>query len=92
MAAPLRRYSYRVSSDASRERLLMSPKTPRRPPAPPSKEERLAKALRENLARRKALARAKRARENEGATLSAAPSPRTPGRANIPDHEDEASS
>ncbi len=29
---------------------------------PPSREDRLAKALRENLARRKALARAKRAR------------------------------
>jgi len=35
----------------------MSPKDP-----PPSKEDRLAKALRDNLARRKALVRAKRAR------------------------------
>ena len=37
-------------------------------PRPPTKEERLAKALRENLARRKALVRAKRARgrEDEG--------------------------
>jgi hypothetical protein len=33
-------------------------------PPPPSREDRLAKALRENLARRKALVRAKRARAN----------------------------
>ncbi|WP_333795072.1 hypothetical protein [Hyphomicrobium sp.] len=31
-------------------------------PRPPTKEDRLAKALRENLARRKALVRAKKAR------------------------------
>ncbi len=31
-------------------------------PSPPSKEERLAKALRDNLSRRKALTRAKRQR------------------------------
>jgi hypothetical protein len=38
----------------------MSSKTPS-----PTKEERLAKALRENLARRKALVRAKRARASD---------------------------
>jgi hypothetical protein len=31
-----------------------------RPPQPPSKDDRLAKALRENLARRKALVRARK--------------------------------
>ena len=31
-----------------------------RPPQPPTKEDRLAKALRENLARRKALVRARK--------------------------------
>lgn len=40
----------------------MSPDDPRKPSSPPSKEERLAKALRENLTRRKALARAKKGR------------------------------
>jgi hypothetical protein len=34
----------------------------RPPPKSPSREERLAKALRDNLARRKALVRAKRSR------------------------------
>jgi len=43
----------------------MSNDTPRRPPATPSREERLAKALRENLTRRKALARAKRTRASD---------------------------
>ncbi len=43
----------------------MSSKTP-----PSTKEERLAKALRENLARRKALVRAKRARASETEALS----------------------
>ena len=43
----------------------MSSKTPA-----PTKEERLAKALRENLARRKALVRAKRARASESEALS----------------------
>lgn len=44
-------------------------------PPQPSKEERLARALRDNLARRKALVRAKRQRAGaeEGATLLAAP-------------------
>lgn len=41
---------------------LMSPKDPRNPTSKPSREERQAKALRENLARRKALVRAKRDR------------------------------
>lgn len=50
---------------------------PSKPPSPPSKEERLAKALRDNLARRKALARSKKARSDEtgpegGAPLDAA--------------------
>jgi hypothetical protein len=40
----------------------MSPDDPRKPSVQPSKEERLAKALRENLTRRKALARAKKGR------------------------------
>ena len=41
---------------------------------PPTKEERLAKALRDNLARRKALVRAKRARTgSEDAAPPAAP-------------------
>lgn len=40
---------------------MSSPKNPSGPGSPPNKEERLAKALRENLARRKALMRAKRA-------------------------------
>lgn len=50
--------------------------SPNKPPASspaPTKEERLAKALRENLARRKALARAKRAREGGGPADAAAP-------------------
>jgi hypothetical protein len=47
----------------------MSPKQPDRPDA---REERLAKALRDNLARRKALTRARRAK-NDGAGLGAAP-------------------
>lgn len=42
----------------------MSSKDPRNPPSKVSREERLAKALRENLARRKALVRAKRDRAN----------------------------
>ncbi|MGE3231918.1 MAG: hypothetical protein AB7J30_21010 [Hyphomicrobium sp.] len=46
----------------------MSDDTPRRPSATPSREERLAKALRENLTRRKALARAKRARTSDTLT------------------------
>lgn len=41
----------------------MSVKPPRQPPANPSKEDRLAKALRDNLARRKALQRTKRSRD-----------------------------
>lgn len=41
----------------------MNPKDPSKPPSPSaSREERLAKALRDNLARRKALVRAKRER------------------------------
>jgi len=43
-------------------------------PPPPSKEDRLAKALRENLARRKALVRAKRARASaDGTPVAVAP-------------------
>lgn len=38
----------------------MTSKHPR-PPLPPTKEDRLAKALRENLARRKALVRTRKA-------------------------------
>lgn len=38
----------------------MTSKQPR-PPLPPTKEDRLAKALRENLARRKALVRTRKA-------------------------------
>lgn len=70
----------------------MSPKDPRRPSASPSKEERLAKALRENLARRKALARAKRARDDAGPAAAAASSPRTLDRADPSSHEDDAPS
>ena len=40
---------------------MSTSKKPPGPNSPPSKEDRLAKALRENLARRKALMRAKRA-------------------------------
>jgi hypothetical protein len=50
----------------------MSPKDP-----PPSKEDRLAKALRDNLARRKALVRAKRARAAEGAVPPLPPAGKT---------------
>lgn len=50
----------------------MSPKDP-----PPSKEDRLAKALRDNLARRKALVRAKRARAAEGAVAPLPPAGKT---------------
>lgn len=39
--------------------------TQKRPSAPPSREERLARALRENLGRRKELVRAKRARADD---------------------------
>lgn len=56
----------------------MSSKTP-----PPTKEERLAKALRENLARRKALVRSKRER--------AAETTAGPHRANDPARDDTAS-
>ncbi|MGE3231938.1 MAG: hypothetical protein AB7J30_21110 [Hyphomicrobium sp.] len=49
----------------------MSDDTPSRPPATRSREERLAKALRENLGRRKALARAKRARTSDAPTSEA---------------------
>lgn len=42
----------------------MCPKSSDRPTAMP-REDRLAKALRENLARRKSLARAKKAREDD---------------------------
>jgi hypothetical protein len=38
---------------------------PPRPPLPPTKEDRLAKALRENLARRKALVRTRKAQAGE---------------------------
>lgn len=56
----------------------MSAKDPSRPSAAaPSKDERLAKALRENLARRKALQRAKRAKD-DGAS-AAAPTLEPPG-------------
>lgn len=50
----------------------MASKTP-----PPSKDERLAKALRDNLARRKALVRAQRAR----AADADAPPPQATGKA-----------
>jgi hypothetical protein len=40
----------------------MTSKDRRQPSSPPSKGDRLAQALRDNLARRKALVRAKRAR------------------------------
>lgn len=50
----------------------MSSKDHLRPPSPPSREERLAKALRENLARRKALARSKQGRESADAGAPAA--------------------
>lgn len=49
---------------------MSNPKKPPGPGSPPSKEERLAKALRENLGRRKALVRAKRA-SAEGAAKPA---------------------
>ncbi|MDQ8699838.1 hypothetical protein [Hyphomicrobium sp. LHD-15] len=42
----------------------MCPDDQHKPTAKPSREERQAKALRENLARRKALARAQRKRES----------------------------
>ncbi|HRN85114.1 MAG TPA: hypothetical protein PK857_09865, partial [Hyphomicrobium sp.] len=61
---------------------FMTSKDPRAPSA--SKEARLASALRENLARRKALQRAKRTRDaNAPETPAAAPSP-TPGRKDEP--------
>ena len=41
---------------------MSSPKKPSGPGSPPRQEDRRAKALRENRARRKALMRAKRAR------------------------------
>jgi len=56
----------------------MAPKIPSDPLQPSkeerlaSKDERLAKALRENLARRKALARAKRERAGSAETATAA--------------------
>lgn len=50
----------------------MPAKDPSRPSATPSKEERLAKALRENLARRKALQRTKRTKDDD------APAPGSP--------------
>jgi len=43
----------------------MSAKPPRLPPSALSREERLAKALRDNLARRKTLVRARRSRGPE---------------------------
>lgn len=49
-------------------------------PPPPTKEDRLAKALRENLARRKALVRAKKARAKTPAADSAAGGPDDDGR------------
>jgi hypothetical protein len=53
----------------------MSPDNPRKPKSNPSREERSAKALRENLARRKALVRAKRSRaETEPAGAAETPS------------------
>jgi hypothetical protein len=54
----------------------MSPKPPRTP-QPPSREDRLAKALRENLARRKALTRVKRERAGPDSP-SADPAPPAP--------------
>lgn len=54
-------------------------------PPPPSREDRLAKALRENLARRKALVRAKRARASADDTPAAVPP------AERPAHDETAS-
>lgn len=65
----------------------MSPKDPHSPSPPPSgRTERLAQALRENLARRKALKRARQ--ERAGADAAPAAS----GRAATPDGEDDAPS
>lgn len=47
----------------------MSSKDPTKRPQAPSREERLAKALRENLGRRKALARTRRD-QDQGKSLS----------------------
>jgi hypothetical protein len=63
----------------------MSSKDSRPSVSQPSKEERLAKALRENLARRKALTRSKRERAANGDAPSAA-------QADDPTHKDDASS
>lgn len=54
---------------------------PPNPPRPPTREDRLAKALRENLARRKALVRTRKAQaEGEGpAPEDVAGDPANPG-------------
>jgi len=61
---------------------------PSGPPQPPTREERLAKALRENLARRKALTRAKRDRA-EAEAESGSPDAMKP--AHAPDGDDASS-
>lgn len=62
-------------------------KGPGRPSSPLSKDERLAKALRDNLARRKALQRAKRSRNEDEPAATA-----TPSRSQSPAREDDAPS
>ena len=61
----------------------MTSRDPRAPSASASKDERLAKALRENLARRKALQRAKRTRDTADPMVS----DRSPS--STPDREDD---
>ncbi len=53
----------------------MPAKDPSRPSAASAKEERLAKALRENLARRKALQRAKRTKDGDTPAVGSPPEP-----------------
>lgn len=62
----------------------MTSRDPRAPPASASKEDRLAKALRENLARRKALQRAKRTRDTADPVASDLSSSPTPNRKDDP--------